>query len=99
MRPAKCASHAPSTRLKRQSGILPNLSAQFVARPDSYVEIWREKDALAGVILPVTEEYDVPLMVAAASLLRHSHMKRLLLGVTVHGIITCTTSAISTAPA
>ena len=28
-----------------------------------YVEIWLEKDALAGVCLPVTEEYDVPLMV------------------------------------
>jgi hypothetical protein len=30
--------------------------------PD-YVEIWCEKDALAGVIYPVTEQYDVPLMV------------------------------------
>lgn len=29
-----------------------------------YAEIWLEKDALAGVILPVTEQYDVPLMVA-----------------------------------
>jgi len=29
-----------------------------------YVEIWLEKDALAGVIFPVTAEYDVPLMVA-----------------------------------
>jgi hypothetical protein len=28
------------------------------------VEIWLEKDALAGVILPVTDMYDVPLMVA-----------------------------------
>jgi hypothetical protein len=28
------------------------------------VEIWCEKDALAGVILPVTSEYDVPLMVS-----------------------------------
>jgi hypothetical protein len=28
------------------------------------VEIWCEKDALAGVIYPVTELYDVPLMVA-----------------------------------
>lgn len=27
------------------------------------VEIWLEKDALAGVILPVTYDYDVPLMV------------------------------------
>lgn len=31
---------------------------------DSYVEIWLEKDALSGVILPVTSMYDVPLMVA-----------------------------------
>jgi hypothetical protein len=31
---------------------------------DSYVEIWLEKDALAGVILPVTAMFDVPLMVA-----------------------------------
>lgn len=31
---------------------------------DSYVEVWLEKDALAGVLYPVTELYDVPLMVA-----------------------------------
>jgi hypothetical protein len=31
---------------------------------DSYVEIWIEKDALAGVISDVTEQFDVPLMVA-----------------------------------
>lgn len=30
---------------------------------DAYVEIWLEKDALAGVIYPVTSLYDVPLMV------------------------------------
>ena len=30
----------------------------------SYVEIWLEKDALSGVILPVTKKFDVPLMVA-----------------------------------
>ncbi|MEP6538943.1 MAG: hypothetical protein ABJF23_26645 [Bryobacteraceae bacterium] len=29
----------------------------------SYVEIWLEKDALAGVIYRVTHEYDVPLMI------------------------------------
>lgn len=34
------------------------------AAADCYVEVWLEKDALAGVILPVTAEYDVPLMVA-----------------------------------
>jgi hypothetical protein len=31
---------------------------------DAYVEVWLEKDALAGVILPITAAYDVPLMVA-----------------------------------
>lgn len=31
---------------------------------DAYVEIWIEKDALTGVIYPVTSEYDVPLMSA-----------------------------------
>jgi len=31
---------------------------------DSYVEIWLEKDALSGVVYPVTSIYDVPLMVA-----------------------------------
>jgi hypothetical protein len=31
---------------------------------DCYVEIWLEKDALAGVVYPVTSMYDVPLMVA-----------------------------------
>lgn len=34
------------------------------ANADAYVEIWLEKDALAGVVLPVTSMYDVPLMVA-----------------------------------
>ena len=29
-----------------------------------YCEIWLEKDALSGVVYPVTEMYDVPLMVA-----------------------------------
>ena len=31
---------------------------------DSYVEVWCEKDALAGVIYPITSKFDVPLMVA-----------------------------------
>ncbi len=30
----------------------------------SYVEIWLEKDALAGVLAPITYQFDVPLMVA-----------------------------------
>jgi hypothetical protein len=34
------------------------------AESDSYVEVWLEKDALAGVVYPITSMYDVPLMVA-----------------------------------
>jgi hypothetical protein len=30
----------------------------------AYVEVWLEKDALSGVVYPVTSMYDVPLMVA-----------------------------------
>jgi hypothetical protein len=30
---------------------------------DAYVEIWLEKDALAGVLYPITQRYHVPLMV------------------------------------
>lgn len=31
---------------------------------ESRVEVWCEKDALAGVMYPITEEFDVPLMVS-----------------------------------
>jgi hypothetical protein len=31
---------------------------------DCYAEIWLEKDALSGVVYPITSMYDVPLMVA-----------------------------------
>ncbi len=31
---------------------------------ESYAEVWLEKDALSGVVYPVTSMYDVPLMVA-----------------------------------
>ena len=34
------------------------------ADADCYVEIWLEKDALSGVVFPVTSLYDAPLMVA-----------------------------------
>lgn len=34
------------------------------AAAGAYVEIWLEKDALSGVVLPVTAQFDVPLMVA-----------------------------------
>src|SRR6478672_1772313 len=33
------------------------------AESDAYVEVWCEKDALAGTIYPTTSEFDVPLMV------------------------------------
>jgi hypothetical protein len=44
-------------------------TAQFYRRDqwadaDCYVEVWCEKDALAGVILEETRRYDVPLMVS-----------------------------------
>jgi hypothetical protein len=32
-------------------------------KQDAYVEVWLEKDALAGVLSDVTEQWDVPLMV------------------------------------
>jgi hypothetical protein len=34
------------------------------AETDAYVEVWLEKDALAGVVMPITSMFDVPLMVA-----------------------------------
>ena len=34
------------------------------ADADAYVEVWLEKDALAGVVYPITEKFDVSLMVA-----------------------------------
>ncbi len=33
------------------------------ASQSDYVEIWCEKDTLAGILFDVTEEYDVPLMI------------------------------------
>jgi hypothetical protein len=44
-------------------------TAQFyrrsaLAQADAYVEIWCEKDALAGAMWDVTSDYDVPLMVS-----------------------------------
>ena len=35
-----------------------------LAQSDDYVEIWSEKDALAGAMWDVTSDYDVPLMVS-----------------------------------
>ena len=33
---------------------------------ENYVEVWIEKEALAGVVYPITSEWDVPLMVSKA---------------------------------
>ena len=66
---------ADSTRWQRKpktySGVADALehTAKFYRRAlwdgiDAYAEIWLEKDALAGVIYPITSMYDVPLMVA-----------------------------------
>lgn len=35
-----------------------------LAQSKDYLEIWCEKDALAGVLWDVTSDYDVPLMVS-----------------------------------
>ncbi len=64
-----------STRWQRkpESFSDPRHAIEFTARmyrkalwddTETYVEIWIEKDALAGVALSVTSEYDVPLMSA-----------------------------------
>jgi hypothetical protein len=66
---------ADSTRLQRRPrtfyGVEQALqdTARFYrkslwADADAYVEIWLEKDALSGVVYPITSMYDVPLMVA-----------------------------------
>jgi len=46
-----------------------NLLAQAYRRSvwdnqHAYVEVWTEKDALAGVLLDITEKWDIPLMVS-----------------------------------
>lgn len=66
---------ADETRWMRKPKSYPNLRTaltemQWYYRRDLwaeapvYVEIWCEKEALAGVLYPVTEEWDVPLMVS-----------------------------------
>lgn len=37
---------------------------QLWADQDAYCEIWVEKDAMTGVLYPVTNEFDIPLMVS-----------------------------------
>jgi hypothetical protein len=64
-----------STRMQRRPRTYDSVedaleqTAQFYrkslwAAAADHVEIWLEKDALAGVVYPVTSLYDVPLMVA-----------------------------------
>lgn len=66
---------ADNTRWRIKPDTEPNLesflrrSARFYrqdlwVRSDVYLEIWCEKDSIAGVISPITDEYDVPLYVA-----------------------------------
>ena len=46
---------------------------------DMHVEIWTEKDAIRGVIYPVTEEFDVPLMISrgySSETFLHTRQKR-----------------------
>jgi len=65
---------ADNTRWMRKPDTFSSLeqalehTAEFYRRAlwndqDAYVEIWCEKDALAGVIMEETDPYDVPLMV------------------------------------
>jgi hypothetical protein len=65
---------ADSTRWIRKPRTYSNLAAMLEEQVRLYrrdlwnnqnvdVEVWLEKDALAGVVVPVTEEWDVPLMV------------------------------------
>lgn len=62
---------ADSTRWMRKPVTFDSLT-EFLGRPyrrslwtdsDVYVEIWIEKDALAGVVYQITQKWDVPLMV------------------------------------
>jgi hypothetical protein len=57
----------PRTYTSLEMALLTTASAYrraVWADVNSYVEVWLEKDALAGVVQPITAKYDVPLMVA-----------------------------------
>lgn len=65
---------ADSTRWMRKPTTYPNLAAMLEEQARFYrralwqtqqvdVEVWLEKDALSGVLFPITSEWDVPLMV------------------------------------
>jgi len=64
---------ADSTRWMRKPATYDNLDAALLEcartyrralwnEQTAYVEVWLEKDALSGVLVPVTDKYDVPLM-------------------------------------
>jgi hypothetical protein len=66
---------ADNTRWQRKPNTFSNIeqaleeTARFYRKSlwtdaGAYVELWLEKDALSGVIYPVTSMFDVPLMVA-----------------------------------
>jgi hypothetical protein len=66
---------ADNTRLQRKPRTFGDIkqaldsTARFYRKAlwadvDAYVEVWLEKDALSGVVYPITSLYDVPLMVA-----------------------------------
>ncbi|MCL4848102.1 MAG: hypothetical protein KJ066_16290 [Acidobacteria bacterium] len=57
-KPTTYASLADAVRLTAET-----YRRALWATLDTYVEVWLEKDALAGVLYDVTHEWDVPLMV------------------------------------
>ena len=61
--PAGSGSRAPSIASSKRcrSGYCRKV---LWSDAECYVEIWLEKDALAGMLTPITALYDVPLMVA-----------------------------------
>ena len=56
----------PTTHHSLESALLRTAEAyrrSLWDNQDAYVEVWLEKDALAGVLVEVTSQWDVPLMV------------------------------------
>ena len=62
--PGGCGSRRPTDRLPRHCAAQAEHYRRSVwADVDTYVEVWLEKEALAGVLYAETDPYDVPLMV------------------------------------
>jgi hypothetical protein len=78
-RPAAAVGRAAEREIERIGDALGAI-ARFDrkglwVRTECYVEVWLKMDALAGVIMPITSRYDVPMMVArgyASLSLQHS---------------------------